>query len=179
MVQEQKIENVSVSSKRTGINYWRNVRYVDDGVTCYQCLLCKEQWHAAEAPGHTWCGYDPDHVAGEYTPSWKFCPFCATQWVGEKVDTKGRELERKIDDHEWKNRKQYVEGKRWTIQYKSFSTKWEWRDSTCLQPRCTYRDAYKRLQYIRAEESERNEDIKKHFDDFDEKLIEQYRAILK
>jgi hypothetical protein len=178
MVQEQKTDDVS-ARPRSGINYWRNVRYMDDGVTCYQCLLCKHDWHAGEAPGYTWSGSDPDHLAGEYTPSWKFCPFCATQWIGEKVDTKGRELERKIDDHRWKFHKEYPREKRWTIQYSSFSTKWEWRDSVCLQPRCTYKDAYERLQHIRAEESERNEDSKKHFDDFDEKLVERYRAILK
>jgi len=172
MDQQQKTEGESARPARSGINYWRNVHYMDDGVTCYQCLLCKHDWHAAESPGYT--GLD-----GIYKRSWKFCPFCATQWIGERVDTKGRELERKIDDHTWKNRKEYVESKRWNIQYKSFSTKWEWRDCGCLQPYCTYRDAYKRLQHIRAEESERNEDSKKHFDDFDEKLVEQYRAILK
>jgi hypothetical protein len=179
MVQEQKTESVSVSPKRAGINYWRNVRYLDDGVTCYQCLLCKQSWHAAEAPGYTWSGHDPDHPAGEYTPSWKFCPFCATQWIGEKIDVKGRELERKIDDHTWKFRKEYPQNKRWTIQYSSFSTKWEWRDSICLQPYCTYKDAYRRLQLIRGEEDERSKDIENHFLEYDERLKERYRAILK
>jgi hypothetical protein len=176
MAQEQKTEN---AFGKRGINYWRNVGYLDDGVSCYQCLLCKSKWHAAEAPGYTWSGHDPDHREGEYTPSWKFCPFCATQWVGEMQSPRKRALERKIDDHTWKYRKESPREKRWTIQYSCFSTKWQWRDSVYLQPRCTYKDAYKRLQYIRAEESERNEDSKKHFDDFDEKLVERYRAILK
>jgi hypothetical protein len=176
MDQQQNTEN---ASGKRGINYWRNVGYLDDGVSCYQCLLCKNKWHASEAPGYTWSGHDPDHPADEYTPSWKFCPFCATQWVGEMQSPRKRALERKIDEHQWKYRKEYVEGKRWNIQYKSFSTRGEWRDCGCLQPYCTYKDAYKRLQYLRAEESERNEDSKKHFDDFDNRLVESYRAILK
>jgi hypothetical protein len=172
MDQQQKTEGESARPARSGINYWRNVHYMDDGVTCYQCLLCKHDWHAAEAPGHT-------NLDGVYTRSWKFCPFCATQWVGEMQSPRKRALERKIDDHTWKYRKEYQQEKRWTIQYSCFSTKWEWRDSIRLEPYCGYKDAYKRLQYIRAEQSETDEIAKMHFDDFDEKLVERYRAILK
>lgn len=179
MAQEQKTENASVSPKRTGINYWRNVGYLDDGVTCYQCLLCKESWHASEAPGYTWSGHDPDHAEGEYTPSWKFCPFCATQWIGEKVDTKRRELERKIDEHTWKFRKEPKPEKQWTIQYSSFSTQGQWRNTRCLQSYHTYKDAYRILKQFREEEDERSKDIENHFLEYDERLKERYRAILK
>lgn len=54
------------------INYWRAVRYTDDGCTEYQCLACGERWEGRSGPGY----------------GWKFCPYCGTLWDGERPQSK-------------------------------------------------------------------------------------------
>jgi hypothetical protein len=140
----QKTEGESARPARSGINYWRNVRYMDDGVTCYQCLLCKEQWHAAEFPGYT--GGD-----GIYKRSWKFCPFCATQWVGYKLlGDRRAKVNKLIEAYEislWDRPRAKKRG--WVIEYSSEHTHgWQ----SYQKVRGNYLDAYRVLKDIRAEE---------------------------
>lgn len=54
------------------INRWRYVRYLDDGVSEFQCLKCYNTWDARSGPGYT--------HEGQYTAKWLYCPFCATKW---------------------------------------------------------------------------------------------------
>jgi len=53
------------------MNRWREIQYVDDGCTAYQCLQCKESFTS-----RTECGGDHGY---------KFCPFCGTKWEGEHL----------------------------------------------------------------------------------------------
>lgn len=50
------------------INYWREIRYVDDGVYNFECLNCYNKWDARTSPRN-----------------WKLCPYCGTNWLGEYV----------------------------------------------------------------------------------------------
>ncbi len=56
------------------INYWRYVDYEDDGVSCFQCLMCYNKWSSRTPPG--W--YDIDNI---YHPVWTYCPYCGTKWI--------------------------------------------------------------------------------------------------
>jgi len=49
-----------------GINFWREVDYVNDGVTEYECLLCRARWSMRGIVG-------------------SFCSYCGTRWEGQKV----------------------------------------------------------------------------------------------
>lgn len=50
------------------IPFTREVEYVDDGCSRYQCLSCMDVWEGRDSP--------------EY--GWKFCPYCGIQWEGHK-----------------------------------------------------------------------------------------------
>jgi hypothetical protein len=70
------------------INFWRYVKYTDDGASVYQCLHCYKEWEARTSPGYT----DKE----EYTPNWKFCPYCGIQWQKEKCWDEEKKQERII-----------------------------------------------------------------------------------
>jgi len=126
------------------INYWRNVGYLDHGVSCYQCLLCKNKWHAAESPGYT-------SADGSYVQSWKFCPFCATQWVGYKLlGDRRAKLNKLIETYQislWDRPR--IKQRGWVIEYHSSRTN-HWQ--LYQKVRGNYLDAYRVLLDIRAEE---------------------------
>lgn len=60
------------------INYWRHVKYLDDGVSEFQCLNCKAKWNSPDGPGYM--------LDGNYHPFFIYCPFCAVKWEGTKCD---------------------------------------------------------------------------------------------
>lgn len=143
MAQEQKIESGFAKAAKSGINYWREVRYLDDGVCEFQCLLCKHMWASPCSPGYV--------IDGEYKPSWKFCPFCATQWIsGQEPSQRKAKLRALIDAYEmslWNKPRTKERG--WAIEYSSERSN-EWRFSQKI--RGNYLDAYRILRNIREEE---------------------------
>jgi hypothetical protein len=75
------------------INFWRYVNYSDDGCSIYQCLMCYNKWDARTEPG--W--YDVDNT---YHPTFIYCPFCGTKWIGKHGGGRSR-------DDEYYNEKNY------------------------------------------------------------------------
>lgn len=85
------------------LNKYRLKCHLDDGITAYQCLRCKNGWSL-----------------GSGMENWKFCPYCGTQWEGRH-------------ECKPKDEKEYELYKRWEEKKprNPSSVKYEWRLQHC------------------------------------------------
>lgn len=72
------------------INQWRYVKYLDDGVSGYQCLQCYEKWQSTGPPGYFY--------EGVYHATWKFCPCCGTKWDGMRLTNTENDMNVQLGD---------------------------------------------------------------------------------
>jgi len=93
------------------INLWRYVRYTDDGCAVYQCLKCSGKWEARDLPGWT------DRDSGVYTPVWKFCPLCGTQWEGARTTDPTRSEDQQVGPRRARI-DNAIEARDWELRYR-------------------------------------------------------------
>lgn len=82
------------------LNKFREVLYVDDGVTQYECLKCHKPFQARGLFG------------------WNYCPHCGTKWDGQLLWDETCVYERR---HGWKCKAKPAYSRRvpeWRIDYK-------------------------------------------------------------
>lgn len=73
------------------IPFYRQMRYTDDGCSCYQCLNCYRVWEGRDDPK-------------DY--GWRFCPFCSVRWRDEHQC-------RQKDERAWLYRLKQDDPERW------------------------------------------------------------------
>jgi len=91
-------------TRQRGIPKFREVRYVDDGVTEYQCLSCKNTWDMRGMPA-------------------KFCMFCGIRWEGQLVWRDEVRDARDLLRGQAANR--FAPSAVWVIEYRVTELPWE------------------------------------------------------
>ena len=105
------------------LNKWRSIKYLDDGVSEFQCLFCKGTWTSTNSPD--WAG-------------WIYCPLCGTKWEGKhecrEHKHKSYDYYNKMTEEQTKNRERKIRENEcsWEIQRRVLSddgtvlADWEW-----------------------------------------------------
>lgn len=144
-------------------NKFREVDYLNDGVSRYQCLSCKETWDARSTPG-------------------PFCSYCGTRWEGEFVwRTEARQEQDRVRQQAAYRHGQLSPQMLWVLQarciwedllMRDLPEVLEWKDEPGWTFQCTTvgaRQAFKILQ-----------DRRKEREDYDSETFRvEYRLVLR
>lgn len=96
-----KVNGYTIRSVTRQVKRFREVGYLDDGVSRFQCLACKQKWDARSSPG-------------------PFCSYCGIRWNGELVwQTDERQARDLIREQASFRPGTLNHGMQWVLQYRS------------------------------------------------------------
>lgn len=135
------------------IPYWREVCYIDDGVSEFECLSCYHVWRAWTAPWIETETYPKTESEG----NWNFCPVCGVKWEGKKLCKDGVRhtfREQRQKRRQEKNTKP-IKMCKYNVVSQFIHSCGERSESTIEKMDCGYKEALKELRhYLECEKRE-------------------------